>query len=133
VRKSHRGAQTFAATDVERDNLVLGDAVEMAIRPKAQTAGPAKIGQVGGRENANETSASGIVFPHRCHRIECAERLFARHNDVAVGRDRQIKRAGSGSLTSQTGSVRSLGSNATIALSPMPLGPIPEASKNMPW
>jgi hypothetical protein len=92
-RKSHRSPQTFAATGVERNNFVLRNAVEMAVRPKAQTAGPAKFGEADGREDANELSASGVAFPYRSHRVECAERMFARHDDVAIGCDRQIKRA----------------------------------------
>src|ERR1700736_3951354 len=88
----HHGPQTFAAVRVERNHLVLGNTVELAIGSKAQTAGPTKFSRVAGRENTNEMSAPGIVFPHRSHCVGCAERVLARHDDVPVGCNRQIKR-----------------------------------------
>jgi len=91
--KSHCGPQTSAATDIERDDLVLGDAVEMAIRPKAQTSRPAKFGQAAGREDAHKMSVRGVVFANGRRGIRRAERVLARYDNVAVGCDRQIKRA----------------------------------------
>lgn len=91
--KLHHGPQTFTAVRVERNNLVLGNAVDLAIGSKAQTAGPTKFSRFAGREDTNEMSAPGIVFPHRSHCAGCAERVLARHDDVPVGCNRQIKRA----------------------------------------
>jgi hypothetical protein len=91
--KSHYGPQTSAAIGIERDNLVLGDAVEMAIRPKAQTARPGKLGQAAGREDAHKMSVRGVVFANGRRGIRRAERVLARYDDIAVGCDRQIKRA----------------------------------------
>jgi hypothetical protein len=91
--KSHCGPQTSAAIGIECDDLVLGDAVEMAIRPKAQTSRPAKFGQAAGREDAHKMSVRGVVFANGRRGVRRAERVLARYDDVAVGCDRQIKRA----------------------------------------
>jgi hypothetical protein len=132
ARKSYRGAETLTAIGIERDDLVLRDAVEMAIRPKAQAAGPAKLDRSARGEDANEVPASDIVFPHGSHRIGRAEGALACHDDVSVGRDRQIKRAELGVADEPNRPYALICANARTELSPTPFGPIPEARKNLP-
>ena len=44
--QSDDGAETVTTREVERDNLVLSGAVEMAVGAKAQPTRPSKLGNV---------------------------------------------------------------------------------------
>jgi hypothetical protein len=86
----HCGSETFAACKVEDDNLVLRDAIEIAIRTKAQTTRFAKFGRPVGRKDAHKASVFGIVFTDRRDGVCRSEGVFARSDNVAVRADRKI-------------------------------------------
>jgi hypothetical protein len=85
--KSHHRPETFAVCKIEGDNLVLGDAIEIAIGTKAKTTRPTKFGEPFGIKNTHKMSVRGVIFTHRRHGIGRSKRIFARYNNVAIGRD----------------------------------------------
>ena len=64
----------------------------MSIGSKAQAARFAELSLSTRRENPDQVSVHGIVFPNTCHRIHRAEWMLARGNDIAVGSDGEIER-----------------------------------------
>jgi hypothetical protein len=84
---SRMAPQAFAGREIERDNLVLGDAVEVPIGTKAQSARLAERDRAGWRERADEVSVRGVVFANGRNGIWRAERALGNDN-VAVGCDR---------------------------------------------
>src|SRR3984885_11590774 len=91
--KAHRSSEKCTCREIEGDNLVLRNAIEIAVRPKAKTSWPAKFGRAVRGEDADKLSADGVVFANGRYGVGCAEGVLARHHDVAVGRNSQIERA----------------------------------------
>jgi hypothetical protein len=89
--KAHDSAETLAAYEIERDHLILGYAVEIAVRPEAQPTRLPKLCQAICSEHPYKPSAVGIVFPDGRDGVRHPERALARDNDVAVGRYGEIE------------------------------------------
>src|SRR6266853_5071797 len=84
------------------------------------------------REDSDEVAILRIVFPNARQRVYRAEWMLARDNDVAVRCKNQIERTQFG-IRHQTRELRGVPRlKATMALSPWPSGPIPEARKSRP-
>ena len=116
---------------IKRDDLVLGNAVELAIGSKAQTPGPTKFGQACRARRHERDVRSAASYSRNGRRgIRCAERVLARHDDVAVGCNRQIKRAEFRVADQPDGPrIRSPESKATTALSPTAIRADPGGEK----
>ena len=74
--KSHCGPQTSAAIGIERDDLVLGDAVEMPVWTKPETPRLPKQSRLGGKEDTHKVSIRSVVFAHARHSICRTERML---------------------------------------------------------
>ena len=69
----------------------MGDAVEVAVRPKAQAARLAEAHRSIGRKDAYELATPGVVFANGGDCIRPPERKFAGDEYVAVRCDRQVE------------------------------------------
>jgi hypothetical protein len=86
-RKLHHHPETFTVRKIERNNFILGNAIEIAIESEAKTARSAKFGQPFRTKDAYKMSVRGIVFADRGHGIGRSKWILARYDDVAIGRD----------------------------------------------
>ena len=126
-RPSNDGAETATAREVERDDLVLSDAVEMTVSAKAQPARPAKLCKatrtslpLSGSYSRTVVSAPGA--PNGCS-LDTTTLPF--------GATMRSSGLSSGSSTSRTACVRSP-EKATMVSSPLPSGPMPEERNSLP-
>jgi hypothetical protein len=67
------GGKEFTARKIEGHDLVLRDAVKIAVATDAQTARLTKLGQPIGREDAHKRPVGGVVFADGRHGTGRAE------------------------------------------------------------
>src|ERR1700733_2094351 len=60
--KAHRSSEKCTCCEIEGDNLVLRNAIEIAVRTKAKTSRLAKFGRAVRREDADKLAAAGGGF-----------------------------------------------------------------------
>ena len=75
--KAHGSPEAFATRKIKRDHFILGNAVEIAVGPKAQPARLLKLCQAIRSEHANKPPAVGIVFADGRDGVGHAERALA--------------------------------------------------------
>jgi hypothetical protein len=79
--------------EIERDDFVLGHAIQHSVRPKPQAARLPQSSPTIRSKDANEMAVGSIVFADGRHRIWSSERMFTAHDHVSVRRDCEIERA----------------------------------------
>ena len=83
----------FARLEIEGHDLISRHAVEVAVSAKSEASGVVESDRAVGFEDPDESAAGAVVLANARNGVARTERPFARHHNVAVGRDCEIKRA----------------------------------------
>ena len=93
AQQPDNSAQAYAVHEIERNDFVLSDAAELAVRPEAQAPRLPESDPAIRSEDTNETTIGSIIFADSCHRIRSSKRMLAADDHVAVWRDCEVERA----------------------------------------
>src|SRR5579864_1294217 len=93
ARQLNHRPQRLAGREIERDDFVLGHAIQLPVRFKAQAARLPEPKPAIRSKDANKTAVGSIIFADGRHCVRIAKGLFTADDHVSVWRDREVERA----------------------------------------